>query len=127
MDPKMQERQIQFTISGADVRVTIDPELMEQVLINLLLNAIEAVAEQNKPRIEIRIDSDPKGARIHITDNGEGMDEVTAEKIFVPFFTTRKSGSGIGLAITKQILHLHHAEIQFQTEKGKGTEFIIQL
>jgi signal transduction histidine kinase len=55
------------------------------------------------------------------------MDEATSEKIFIPFFTTRKNGSGIGLAITKQILQLHHADIHFTTAKGKGTAFFIVL
>ena len=61
----------------------------------------------------------------HIRDNGEGMDDSTAEKIFIPFYTTKKNGSGIGLAITKQILQVHHADIQFTTQKGEGTEFVI--
>jgi nitrogen fixation/metabolism regulation signal transduction histidine kinase len=127
MDPKMKERQIAFTTAGADARVTVDPELIEQVLINLLLNAIEAVSSKGSPHIEMRVNHNTKGVAIHIVDNGEGMDEVTAEKIFIPFFTTRKNGSGIGLAITKQILQLHHADIHFETGKGKGTEFVIQF
>lgn len=64
---------------------------------------------------------------IAIRDNGEGIDDATAEKIFIPFFTTRKNGSGIGLALTRQILQLHQADIHFTSEKGRGTEFVIVL
>jgi two-component system, NtrC family, nitrogen regulation sensor histidine kinase NtrY len=128
MQPRMDELSVQFQVSAMDVSVNVDPELIEQVLINLVLNALEAVADSKNATIQIRASLQDKGnVSIHVIDNGEGMDERTAEKIFVPFFTTKKNGSGIGLAITKQILQLHKADIQFNTEKGKGTEFIIQL
>jgi nitrogen fixation/metabolism regulation signal transduction histidine kinase len=128
LENKVKENNISLRIGEADHSVTIDPELMEHVLINLLLNAIEAVKSCSAPAIQLTTTSNIKGVvTIHVTDNGEGMDEQTAEKIFIPFFTTRKEGSGIGLAITKQILQLHHADIRFRTEKGKGTEFMITL
>lgn len=128
LQQRIAERNIHVTVTGANLEVQADPELMEHVLINLLLNAIEAVAGCEHPHILIRTSQHPKGNWcLHIADNGEGMDDATAEKIFIPFFTTRKNGSGIGLAITKQILQLHGADIQFITERGKGTEFIIVL
>ena len=78
--------------------------------------------------IEIRAVRNVRGeVLILVRDNGEGIDDTTAEKIFIPFFTTRKKGSGIGLALAKQILQLHHADISFTSEKGKGTEFVIRL
>jgi signal transduction histidine kinase len=108
--------------------IVVDPELMEHVLINLVLNAIDALKGKNDPTIHLHTSQNPKGNFcIHVQDNGEGMDEATAEKIFIPFFTTRKNGSGIGLALSKQILQLHNADIQLHTEKGKGTEFVIVL
>ena len=128
MANKIKEHSILLRISNVDVEVVVDPDLMEHVLINLLLNAIEAVADTKEGCIHIRTSLHQKSnVCIHIMDNGEGMDEATAEKIFIPFFTTRKNGSGIGLAITKQILQLHNADIQFTSEKGKGTEFVILL
>jgi two-component system nitrogen regulation sensor histidine kinase NtrY len=128
MENKIKEGNITLSIGSADHVVTIDPELMEHVLINLILNAIEAVKNSSDPRIQLTTSSNARGTvTIHVTDNGEGMDEQTAEKIFIPFFTTRKEGSGIGLAITKQILQLHHADIRFRTERGQGTEFMITL
>lgn len=128
MDSKLKERGIRLEISNADVELVVDPDLMEHVLINLLLNAIDALAGRKDPVITIHTTTGEKGnVKIHVKDNGEGMDEATAEKIFIPFFTTRKNGSGIGLAITRQILQLHHADIQFASEHGKGTEFLILL
>jgi two-component system, NtrC family, nitrogen regulation sensor histidine kinase NtrY len=128
MENKMNEKGITFTTGNEDVPIVADPDLMEHVLINLLLNAIEAVAEAEGPRIEVRGFRDAMGhVSIYVRDNGEGIDEATAEKIFIPFFTTRKNGSGIGLAITNQILQLHHAHIHFTSEKGKGTEFVIVM
>ena len=62
-----------------------------------------------------------------VRDNGEGIDQATGEKIFIPFFTTRKNGSGIGLALAKQILQLHKADIAYFSAKGTGTEFVIRL
>jgi nitrogen fixation/metabolism regulation signal transduction histidine kinase len=128
MTAKLEERGINFSVSSPDISVVVDPELMEHVLINLLVNAMEAVSATQQPRIDIVTSRDPRGSvNIYVRDNGEGMDEATAEKIFIPFFTTRKNGSGIGLALAKQILQLHHADIQFTSEKGKGTEFVIVL
>jgi nitrogen fixation/metabolism regulation signal transduction histidine kinase len=126
MEHKMEERNISFLVSPLDVTIFVDPDLMEQVLINLLVNAVEAVIGISHPQIEIKMSYDEKrNICLYIIDNGEGMDENTAEKIFIPFFTTRKTGSGIGLALTKQILQLHNADIQFSTAPGKGTEFVI--
>lgn len=126
LQSKLDEHTIYFTTTQLDVQVQADPELMEHVLINLLLNAIEAVAGRQQPHIHLWTTHNSKGNLcLHIRDNGAGMDEATAEKIFIPFFTTKKNGSGIGLAITKQILQLHQADIQFTSEKGVGTEFVI--
>jgi nitrogen fixation/metabolism regulation signal transduction histidine kinase len=128
MHSKIAEQNILFTATAEDTGIVVDPELMEHVLINLVLNATEAVTGKADPEIHISTSRNQKGNFcIHVTDNGEGIDERTGEKIFIPFFTTRKNGSGIGLALTKQILQLHNADIQFQSERGKGTVFTIIL
>ena len=126
--PKIAENKIALTISNVNVEMVADPVLMEHVFINLLLNAFEATRDREVPKVDIYTTTMQKGPlNIHIVDNGEGMDEATMEKIFIPFFTTRNNGSGIGLALTKQILHLHQADIQLKSEVGKGTEFIIVI
>jgi two-component system nitrogen regulation sensor histidine kinase NtrY len=128
MQPRIAEQHIQLLVGEMDIEVMVDPELMEHVLINLLLNAIDALSGKEGACIQLRTSKNPKGNNcIHVIDNGEGMDDNTRDKIFIPFFTTRKNGSGIGLALTKQILQLHQADILFQTEYGKGTEFTIVL
>ena len=125
---KISENNVLLTISNVNVEVVADPQLMEHVFINLLLNAFEATRNRDVPKVDIYTTTMQKGPlNIHIVDNGEGIDEKTMEKIFIPFFTTRKNGSGIGLALTKQILHLHQADILLRSEVGKGTEFIIVI
>ena len=125
---KISEHKVNLVVSGTDVELVADPELMEHVFINLLLNALEATRNREEPKVEIHTSKTTKGQlNIHIIDNGEGIDEQTMEKIFIPFFTTRKNGSGIGLALTKQILHLHQAEILLKSKLGSGTEFIIVI
>lgn len=128
MAAHMQEQRVALTIADIDQPVLADPALMEHVLINLLLNAIDAVAGKADPSIYIYTTPSAKGqVNIHVRDNGEGMDESTLEKIFIPFYTTKKNGSGIGLAISKQILQLHHADIRVTSAPSIGTEFIITL
>lgn len=128
MENKIKEQGILLKVSDVDVEVVVDPDLMEHVLINLLLNAMEAMADIKGGCIQIKTSIQQEGnVCIHITDNGEGIDDATAEKIFIPFFTTRKNGSGIGLAITRQILQLHNGDIRFTSVKGEGTEFVIVL
>jgi len=128
LQQRMDEAGIACHITGDNVFAMVDPELMEHVIINLVLNAVAALAGRPQPSIQIRVLQGPSdNATIYVIDNGEGMDDATAERIFVPFFTTRKNGSGIGLALTKQILQLHRADIQFSSEQGKGTEFVITL
>ncbi|PZR38509.1 MAG: ATP-binding protein [Azospira oryzae] len=127
MQSRLSESNVHLSITNADVPLTADPELMEHVLINLIINAIEA-ADKAHAFIRIYSSRNQKGnVLIHIKDNGSGMDESTMEKIFIPFFTTKKYGSGIGLALSKQILQLHHADIHLSSEPDKGTEFIIVL
>lgn len=128
MGNNIRERNISMRTSNIDHAITADTDLMEQVLINLVLNAVDAVTDTMDPLIEIGSKRNTKGeVLIFVRDNGEGIDEATGEKIFIPFFTTRKTGSGIGLALAKQILQLHHADISFFSEPGKGTEFVIRL
>jgi nitrogen fixation/metabolism regulation signal transduction histidine kinase len=128
MEPKIVENNIKLKISNVDVDMIADPELMEHVFINLLLNAIDALKKTTDPYIEVYTTRVQNGLlHVHIIDNGEGIDEQNIEKIFIPFFTTRSNGSGIGLALTKQILQLHQADILLKSELGRGTEFIISI
>ncbi|HEY9049885.1 MAG TPA: ATP-binding protein [Ohtaekwangia sp.] len=124
---KLNQHSVQINISGIDIPVMVDPDLMEHVLINLLINSMEAI-DKTPAIVDLYTSYSSKGnLRIHLRDNGSGIDESTLEKIFIPFFTTKKNGSGIGLALTKQILQLHQADIHVSSEPGTGTEFVIVL
>ena len=105
-----------------------DTSLLEQVMINLLVNAIEAVKDKPEPRIILTayVATNRKTV-IKVSDNGNGMPEELIDKIFIPFFSTKKSGSGIGLSLCKQIMMLHKGNIQVQSIEGEGTVFSLQF
>jgi two-component system, NtrC family, nitrogen regulation sensor histidine kinase NtrY len=130
MQPTLEQKNIELEIILKDPHMTleVDTNLIEQVLINLLVNAIEAVKDEEKGRIILSgYVSSIKKSVISITDNGIGMTEAVMENIFIPFFSTKKSGSGIGLSLCKQIMMLHKGNIQVQSEAGKGSVFILQF
>ncbi|MDR1004839.1 MAG: HAMP domain-containing histidine kinase [Prevotellaceae bacterium] len=114
-----------------DRTVRIDRGQIEQVLINLLKNALEATARTEQPRIELRTSFTVSGMQQHCTitvrDNGEGILPDVQDKIFVPFFTTKPSGSGIGLSLCKQIMNRHGGSISVYSEIGKGSCFTLQF
>lgn len=128
MEPTLEQKQIELDIilKDPDLTVEIDINLVEQVLINLLLNATEAVKEVSSPRILLSayITGNNKTV-IKVSDNGIGISPELMEKIFVPFFSTRKTGSGIGLSLCKQIMMLHKGNIKVQSVVGEGTAFLL--
>ncbi len=108
--------------------IEADPSLLEQVLINIIVNAMEAIKDKEDGKIILSADQTTSGKTIvKIGDNGQGMPEELMDKIFIPFFTTKKNGSGIGLSLCKQIIMLHKGTIQVQSGAGKGTIFSIQF
>lgn len=113
-------------VEPESLELTADPGLLEQVLLNLLMNSIQAL--DGKPGGQIRLSAqlEEKGRiAIRVEDNGPGIPKDIQEKIFIPFFTTRDSGSGIGLSLSRQILHLHHALISVYSQPGEQTVFTI--
>jgi nitrogen fixation/metabolism regulation signal transduction histidine kinase len=128
--PGIDKKGINFTILllQDDLRIMADPELLEQVLINLILNAIDALEGREKPAIELTASINAgQQTVIQVKDNGAGIDEEVLQNIFVPFFTTKKKGSGIGLSLSKQIMLLHKGNITVQSAKGEGTVFRLLL
>ena len=102
------------------VIIEIDKSMIEQVLINLLGNAVQALEGIDHKIISVRlIENENNGPRIQIIDNGKGIDDEIKTKIFIPFFTTKEKGSGIGLSLSRQILQLHGGNIAVHTN-GKG-------
>ncbi|UAB85215.1 HAMP domain-containing histidine kinase [Zunongwangia sp. SCSIO 43204] len=111
-----------FELSNLQLQVKIDSYLIEQVLINLIVNARDALQGIENPEIYVKAKATTDGYTvIKVIDNGNGIPQEIQETIFVPFFTTKKNGSGIGLSLCKQIMMLHKGKIQIHTEENKGT------
>ena len=97
-------------------------------MLNLLLNSIDAAAGRDNPRITVSASLSPEGkATIVVADNGVGMVAEALEKIFIPFFTTKKRGSGIGLSLSRQILRLHHSTISAKSAPNEGSAFTLRF
>lgn len=109
---------IELHIKLEQMHIQMDPVLIEQVLINLLKNAREALLDTQKPKIQITTKQDAEKSLIEIKDNGPGIDQDKLEKIFIPFYTTKKEGSGIGLSVCRQIMSLHGGHLALQSEPG---------
>jgi two-component system nitrogen regulation sensor histidine kinase NtrY len=130
MSHKMTDHGIAFrwSVEPETLELTADPDLMEQVMINLLLNAIRAVAGRQKPGIRLAAALSPEGkVIITVEDNGVGIVEEALENIFIPFFTTNKQGSGIGLSLSRQILRLHNATISAKSVTDQGATFTLRF
>jgi nitrogen fixation/metabolism regulation signal transduction histidine kinase len=124
MARELEQRSIALTQSVADesASLTADGVLVEQAVINLVRNAIDAISTGEAGSIVLASDLDATGRQIlSVTDNGQGMDEHTLENIFVPFYTTKRDGSGIGLSVVQQILRSHHGSVAVASRPGKGT------
>jgi two-component system nitrogen regulation sensor histidine kinase NtrY len=111
------------SVTSDDIILVADDKLLAQVFINIIKNSIEAFGDCEEDNfISMSADRDPDGRVLLIVkDNGPGMDGDTLEKIFVPFFTTKESGSGIGLSLSRQIIRLHNGNITCDSTPGKGT------
>ncbi len=130
MQPTLEQKKIELEIilKDPDLQLEADTNLVEQVLINLVVNAIEAVKEKADPRIVLSAFlAVNRKTVVKVADNGTGMPEELMDKIFIPFFSTKKSGSGIGLSLCKQIMMLHRGNIQVQSVEGEGTAFMLQF
>lgn len=128
--PEVSQAGIEFiyTIPGQPISITGDLHLLEMVLINLVKNAIQGNETTTASRIEILGGKDEKGIPIiAVIDNGNGIAPEAIDKIFMPFFTTKKIGSGIGLSLSKQIIQLHHGTLSVNSEEGKQTIFTIKF
>jgi two-component system nitrogen regulation sensor histidine kinase NtrY len=130
MEPTLEQKNIEMDILllDTDISLEVDTNLIEQVLINLVVNAIDAVKENAEPRITLAAYSGNNSRPIiKVGDNGMGMSPEVMDNIFIPFFSTKKSGSGIGLSLCKQILLLHKGNIQVQSVEGVGSSFLLHF
>jgi len=126
MLPSLTQKNIELEVILKDPLMCInaDASLLEQIMINLILNAVEAIKGEQEPRIILSAAMTAnKRPVIKVTDNGIGISDELLDKIFIPFFSTRKNGNGIGLSLCKQIMILHQGNIHVQTVPGEGTSF----
>jgi nitrogen fixation/metabolism regulation signal transduction histidine kinase len=112
------------SLSHPKLTVLADPELLGQVLINLIQNACDALEGQSNGQIAIKAYATESGEiNILVEDNGPGIPASLQEKIFIPFFTTREKGSGIGLSLSRQIMLKHGGNLVLGAEEGEGSRF----
>ena len=129
-NPEMIENKIEFSVSiNTNAKALLaDTELLAQVIINLIKNSIEAVLKIKQAKIIVTIERSNEGKTIIcIEDNGIGIPEEEMEKIFIPFYTTKENGSGIGLSLSRQILRLHKGSIMVNSVPGSKTIFTLKF
>lgn len=120
--------QVQKQVKGDKLKFSGDPHLLEQVLINLLKNAIDALAETENAQIQLNAFTDTSNRIcLQVVDNGAGIPENKMEEIFIPFFTTKEQGSGIGLSLSRQIIRMHQGSLNLQSQEGSGTSVSIWI
>ena len=106
--------------------IFIDKNQMEQVIINLITNSVFALKEKEEKKIFLSTSTENNRFFITISDTGKGIDAEIRDKIFLPFFTTRKDGAGIGLTLSKNSIEAHGGYLSYQSEDNK-TSFVICL
>lgn len=130
MKGDLESKSIDFhmSIEPETLELTADPDLIGQVLINLLRNASQALQERENARIDLTAHLDRRGrVVIRVCDNGPGILEEVQERIFIPFFTTKRDGSGIGLSLSRQIMRVHRGTISVQSTLNDKTVFTLRF
>ena len=129
LKPALTERNIGFcsAVSPADLCFPADPQLLEQAVINLLRNAIDAVSAATQPKIQVSCFVLDELVHIEVSDNGVGVTGAAREQIFVPFFTTKAGGSGIGLTLVRQIALGHGGRLEVRENHPSGSIFTLLL
>ena len=129
LKPEFKKTKIEFIThcESEYLSVQADEEMIEQVLINLVKNAIEALDQTNNPKIILRGTYTENAVLLEVSDNGPGIIPEAIDRIFVPFFTTKKTGSGIGLALSRQIMQMHNGTLTVQSVPDVNTTFTLKF
>jgi two-component system nitrogen regulation sensor histidine kinase NtrY len=128
LEKEIKEKKIKFEMSivPEKLELTADEQLIEQVLINMVKNSIHALDNSEKKKITLKAYINNNGKRvIQVIDNGQGIIKEVGDKIFIPFFTTKSSGSGIGLSLSKQIMRVHNGNIKVNSLPNVETCFTL--
>jgi two-component system, NtrC family, nitrogen regulation sensor histidine kinase NtrY len=115
------------SVEPDDITVSADPQLLEQAVINLLRNATDAVRDSQPARIDVACRAHEGLVSVEIADNGCGVPQSNRNQVFVPFFTTKAGGSGIGLNLARQIALAHGGQLEFRGNEPQGTVFTLTL
>jgi two-component system, NtrC family, nitrogen regulation sensor histidine kinase NtrY len=130
LDSEMRSYKISLTseVTPENIITNIDEKLISQVIINLIKNSTEAIHNRQDRKIGVKAFLSPQNeAIIQVTDNGPGIDADLMDKIFIPFFTTKEHGSGIGLSLSRQIMKLHGGSISVSSNPGVETTFSLKF
>jgi nitrogen fixation/metabolism regulation signal transduction histidine kinase len=129
MKTELRKTKIDFQYEWSSEYLTIqaDIEMIEQVLINLLKNAIEALGETENPQLRLIGRYDENAIKIEVSDNGPGIIKEALEHIFVPFYTTKRTGSGIGLSLSRQIMQMHNGTLSVESKPDIKTVFTMKF
>lgn len=137
--PQAERQRVRMYVSPASGRVmaSVDSALVKQAVLNLLLNALQAFGEPGDVvgegggtreiylRTELGEEEDHPVARLRVADTGPGMESETAGRVFTPYFTTKKGGTGLGLPTARRIVEQHGGRLELHSEPGRGTEFTL--
>ncbi len=118
---------IENRCNESEAIVNADKDQLLRIFNNLIKNAVQAIPVEKEGLIEVIIDKSEKHYLVEIRDNGKGISSKEKEKIFIPYFTTKSGGTGLGLAMVKNIVELHQGRIWFQSEENKGSSFFVEL
>ncbi len=128
MEPNFSAITIQTQLTPENIRVYADPNLLGQVMLNLMKNAIQALQNRENPILRVVAEQLPTGnIRLQVIDNGPGIPSDMINEIFVPFFTTKNEGTGIGLSIARQIMRAHGGNLKVSSIPDKETVFTLVL
>ena len=127
MQPSLEQKGIRLSVKtdNPSVTVNMDRSLIEHVIINFITNASHAVKDKDDPAIFLYSGSTDGNSYFTVADNGCGISPEIREKIFIPFFSTKKNGTGIGLTLSREIIKLHNGSLQLQTKEGEGSAFTV--
>jgi nitrogen fixation/metabolism regulation signal transduction histidine kinase len=127
MKAELRKSNIIFNCTSDQIILSIDPDLIKLILINLVKNAIEACQESEGGIVSIIGLNGESGISISVSDNGDGIIPEAIDKIFIPFFSTKKTGSGIGLSLSRQIMQLHQGTLTVKSTPGEGSTFVMRF
>ena len=107
--------------------ISADPSQIKQAFLNLLLNSLQAIENSGEISVTSKVEAENGLVLVEFKDNGKGISTENLEKVFVPFFTTKKEGVGLGLGIVERIIQNHNGKVTVESQEGKGTVFTIKL